>query len=89
MRLALCQLPVSSQPAVNLSRVQAALREAADQGADLAVFPEATQLRFGSDLAQLLLYGGHRARSVLPSRLATQASSSESCINATFKIMSR
>ena len=51
MRLALCQLPVSSKPAVNLTRVQSALREAADQGADLAVFPEATQLRFGSDLA--------------------------------------
>jgi deaminated glutathione amidase len=51
MRLALCQLAVSSKPAVNLARVQSALREAADQGADLAVFPEATQLRFGSDLA--------------------------------------
>jgi deaminated glutathione amidase len=51
MRLALCQVPVSSQPAVNLTRVQSALREAADQGADLAVFPEATQVRFGSDLA--------------------------------------
>jgi deaminated glutathione amidase len=51
MRLALCQLPISSQPTVNLTRVQYALREAADQGADLAVFPEATQLRFGSDLA--------------------------------------
>jgi predicted amidohydrolase len=51
MRLALCQLPVSSKPAVNLTRVESALREAADQGADLAVFPEATQIRFGSDLA--------------------------------------
>jgi len=51
MRLALCQMPVSSRPAVNLTRVQSALREAADQGADLAVFPEATQIRFGSDLA--------------------------------------
>jgi predicted amidohydrolase len=51
MRLALCQIPVSSAPAVNLTRVQFALRQAADQGADLAVFPEATQIRFGSDLA--------------------------------------
>ena len=50
MRVALCQMPVSSRASVNLGRVQAALREAADGGADLAVFPEATQVRFGSDL---------------------------------------
>jgi len=50
MRVALGQIPVSSTPSVNLERVQAALREAADGGADLAVFPEATQVRFGSDL---------------------------------------
>jgi predicted amidohydrolase len=50
MRVALCQIPVSSTPSVNLERVQMALREAADGGADLAVFPEATQVRFGSDL---------------------------------------
>jgi predicted amidohydrolase len=50
MRVALCQLPVSSQPSVNLSRVRSALQDAAAQGADLAVFPEATQIRFGSDL---------------------------------------
>jgi deaminated glutathione amidase len=50
MRVALCQIPVSSQPAVNLSRVRSALQDAAAQGADLAVFPEATQIRFGSDL---------------------------------------
>jgi predicted amidohydrolase len=35
---------------VNAGRVRAALASAADQGADLAVFPEATQIRFGSDL---------------------------------------
>jgi predicted amidohydrolase len=51
MRLALCQIPVSSQESVNLNRVRLALQNAAEQGADLAVFPEATQLRFGSDLA--------------------------------------
>ncbi|HXL91237.1 MAG TPA: carbon-nitrogen hydrolase family protein [Streptosporangiaceae bacterium] len=51
MRVALCQIPVSSQPSVNLSRVRSALEDAAAQGADLAVFPEATQIRFGSDLA--------------------------------------
>jgi len=50
MRVALCQIPVSSRPPVNAGRVTAALGEAADLGADLAVFPEATQLRFGSDL---------------------------------------
>jgi predicted amidohydrolase len=49
MRVALCQIPVSSQPTVNLKRVRAALAEAADGGADLAVFPEATQIRFGCD----------------------------------------
>lgn len=50
MRIALCQLPVSSRPDVNLRRVQVALQRAADDGADLAVFPEATLARFGSDL---------------------------------------
>lgn len=50
MRIALCQIPVSPQPSVNLTRVRAALREAAAGGAALAVFPEATMVRFGSDL---------------------------------------
>ena len=50
MRVALCQIPVSSRPEVNAGRVRDALAQAADQGADLAVFPEATQVRFGSDL---------------------------------------
>jgi deaminated glutathione amidase len=50
MRVALGQIPVSSKPLVNLDRVRAAVLRAADQGADLAVFPEATQVRFGSDL---------------------------------------
>jgi deaminated glutathione amidase len=50
MRIALCQIPVSPQASVNLSRVRSALREAAAGGADLAVFPEATMVRFGSDL---------------------------------------
>jgi deaminated glutathione amidase len=50
MRVALCQIPVSSRPDVNSGRVRAAMRQAADQGADLAIFPEATQVRFGSDL---------------------------------------
>ena len=50
MRVALCQLPVSPDPAINLGRVREALADAAGRGADLAVFPEATLARFGSDL---------------------------------------
>jgi deaminated glutathione amidase len=50
MRIALCQIPVSPDASVNLSRVRAALKEAAAGGAELAVFPEATMVRFGSDL---------------------------------------
>src|ERR1700751_4180675 len=49
MRVALCQIPGSSRPEVNSGRVRDALARAADQGADLAVFPESTQVRFGSD----------------------------------------
>ncbi len=50
MRIALCQIPVSSRPDVNLGRVRDALGKAASGGAELAVFPEATLARFGSDL---------------------------------------
>ncbi|MGH3297717.1 MAG: carbon-nitrogen hydrolase family protein [Trebonia sp.] len=50
MRIALCQLPVSADPGVNLWRVRDALGEAAAGGAELAVFPEATMVRFGTDL---------------------------------------
>jgi deaminated glutathione amidase len=50
MRIALCQIPVSPEPAINLTRVRAALDEAARGGAALAVFPEAAMARFGSDL---------------------------------------
>jgi len=50
MRVALCQMPVSTKPAVNLSRVQSALTSAREQGSDLAVFPEATHARFSVDL---------------------------------------
>jgi deaminated glutathione amidase len=51
MRVALCQIPVSSDVSVNAERVRSAVAQAAAAGADLAVFPEATQVRFGSDLA--------------------------------------
>ena len=50
MRVALCQLPVSSDPAVNLGRARAAVADAAAAGANLAVFPEGLQARFGTDL---------------------------------------
>lgn len=50
MRVALCQIPVSSQPAVNLERARTALGTAREQGSDLAVFPEGTQVRFSADL---------------------------------------
>src|SRR5579859_7656465 len=50
MRVALCQLPVSPDPGINLGRVREALADAAGRGADLAVFPEATLARFGTDL---------------------------------------
>jgi deaminated glutathione amidase len=50
MRVALCQLPVSSEPSVNLGRARQALADAAQAGAQLAVFPEGTQARFGTDL---------------------------------------
>src|SRR5215831_14894714 len=53
MRVALCQLPISPDPATNLGRVAQAVADAARQGADLAVFPEATLARFGSDLRGL------------------------------------
>ena len=53
MRVALCQLPISPDPATNLGRVAQAVDTAAGQGADLAVFPEATLARFGSDLRGL------------------------------------
>jgi predicted amidohydrolase len=52
MRVALCQLPVSSVPSANLARVEAAVTSAAAQGAQLAVFPEGMQARFSADLRQ-------------------------------------
>ncbi|GAA3024527.1 carbon-nitrogen hydrolase family protein [Streptosporangium longisporum] len=56
-RIALCQIPVSEDPAANLSRARDALAEAAAGGAELAVLPEATLTRYGRriiDLAQPL-----------------------------------
>jgi deaminated glutathione amidase len=50
MRVALGQLPISSDPQVNIARVRAAAASAAAQGAQLVVFPEGTQARFSVDL---------------------------------------
>jgi predicted amidohydrolase len=52
MRIALCQLPVSPEPEVNLDRVREAAAGAAKRGAELALFPEAMMVRFGSDLRE-------------------------------------
>ncbi|MEU5879581.1 carbon-nitrogen hydrolase family protein [Spirillospora sp. NPDC047279] len=53
MRVALCQITVGDDPDDNLRTALDALAEAAASpgGADLAVFPEATTVRFGNDLA--------------------------------------
>jgi deaminated glutathione amidase len=50
VRIALCQIPGNSDIRVNAGRVMGAIEEAARGGADLAVFPEASMVRFGSDL---------------------------------------
>jgi deaminated glutathione amidase len=53
MRVAMCQIPVGDDPKENLEQIQAAVAQAAAGGADLAVFPEAAQARFGNDLAAI------------------------------------
>jgi predicted amidohydrolase len=50
MRVGLCQLPISSVPPENLGRLDAAVTSVAAQGAELAVFPEGTMVRFDADL---------------------------------------
>jgi predicted amidohydrolase len=51
MRVALCQIPVGDDPKENLQRIRDALAATCD--ADLAVFPEAAQVRFGNDLVAM------------------------------------
>lgn len=53
MRVAMCQIPVSDDPKINLERAREALATAAEGGAGLAVFPEATMARFGSRLDEV------------------------------------
>lgn len=50
MRLALVQLISSDDPAANLDLVDDYVRQAADAGADLVIFPEATMCAFGHRL---------------------------------------
>ncbi|GAA5079763.1 putative amidohydrolase [Thermocatellispora tengchongensis] len=51
--IALCQIPVSVDPAVNLELARAEIARAAARGAELAVFPESTLTRFGKRIADL------------------------------------
>ncbi len=53
MRLALAQIVSGPDPAANLEQVAALTREAADAGADLVVFPEATMRCFGRSLVEV------------------------------------
>lgn len=48
MRVALCQIEIGDDPEANLRAMRDALDRCGD--AELAVFPEAAQLRFGNDL---------------------------------------
>ena len=51
MRIALAQIRSGTDPAANLELVDRYTREAADAGARLVLFPEATMCRFGVPLA--------------------------------------
>ncbi|GAB17485.1 putative hydrolase [Gordonia effusa NBRC 100432] len=50
MRLALAQISSGADPAANLTTLTGEVEEAAAQGANLVVFPEATMCRFGVPL---------------------------------------
>ena len=53
MRIALCQIVSGPDPKANLELVADGIRRAAEEGADLAVFPEATMSCFGVKPAPL------------------------------------
>jgi predicted amidohydrolase len=53
MRIALCQIVSGPDPEANLELVADGVRRAAEAGADLAVFPEATMACFGIKLGPL------------------------------------
>lgn len=50
-RFALCQLSSTEQPEENIGLIRQQVRAAAEQGAEVAVFPEAMMARFGVPLA--------------------------------------
>lgn len=50
MKVAIAQINSSQVVSENLAKVQDCVRRAAEEGADLVVFPEATMTAFGSDL---------------------------------------
>ncbi len=53
MRVALCQIASTSEPDETLRTVADGIVAAAEEGADLAVFPEATMARFGTRLVRV------------------------------------
>ncbi len=53
MRIALAQILSGTEPAANLELVEDYTRRAADAGASLVLFPEATMCRFGVKLASV------------------------------------
>lgn len=53
MRLAMAQISSTDDPAVNLETVLTQTRRAAEQGAELVVFPEAAMCRFGVPLREV------------------------------------
>ncbi len=53
MRIALAQIQSGTEPAANLRLVEDYTRRAADAGASLVLFPEATMCRFGVKLASV------------------------------------
>lgn len=53
MRVALCQITSSSDPAANLSLIRSEVAAAAAAGASVALFPEATMACFGTSLGPL------------------------------------
>ncbi len=53
MRIALAQIRSGTEPAANLALVEEYTRRAADAGATLVLFPEATMCRFGEPLAEV------------------------------------
>lgn len=53
MRIALAQIQAGTEPAANLGLVEEYTRRAADAGARLVLFPEATMCRFGVPLAPI------------------------------------